>query len=82
MEDSFNGPMEVARSMVTCVLADQPEAAIELVKDAVGEVNMMNVMLALSVMAASAVETLAAQTGQEPMKAWQDSIIYMMSSPE
>jgi hypothetical protein len=82
MEETFDAPMEVARSMVTCVLADNPEAAIELVRDAVGEVNMMNVMLALAVMAASAVETLAASTGQDTMKAWQDSILYMMSGPE
>lgn len=78
-EFEFDGAMEIARSMVTCVLADQPEMAINLVKNSSGSVNMLNVMLALAAMSASCVETMAARMGEKPMAVWQDSIITMMN---
>lgn len=75
----FDGAMEVARSMVTCVLADQPEVAVTLIKDNSGVVNMVNVMMALAAMSAACVETMADRMGEDPMRVWQDSIINMMN---
>lgn len=82
MEESeaVEAAMEVARAVVTSVLADDPETAIVSLTECPGEIRL-SVTLALATMVAASMEQIADLHGLDSAsEAWSNSILMLLAA--
>lgn len=73
--------LSVARAMVTSVLMDEPEMAVEQLSNVEPKTRFM-VTLALAAMLASAMESISQLDGKgDVLAAWQGAILDLLADP-